>query len=209
MKIKSPIFLKRGLTLVEVIVVIGIIGLLTSIIYVAVSEARANARDKQRMTEIKQLELLMKQYFEVYGEYPPEWGANDTGPDSDDYSGPGDGTNGGNFGLICANCPAKDRPINQLIESSLGKKFEDPRHNYVANGNYYYYDGNHLCAGRRNQAILIAAMETDAFVNIDEIGAYCDDGNPPAFEIGPDFGGEGVFNGAGKFHIIILGQGRN
>lgn len=62
---------------------IAIIGILTSVILFSVSEARANARDKQRLVDLKQLELALALYYEVNGRYPAQGcGAVDrwTGP---------------------------------------------------------------------------------------------------------------------------------
>jgi prepilin-type N-terminal cleavage/methylation domain-containing protein len=61
---------KQGFTLAELIVVIGIIGLLAGIILTSISQARANSRDKNQKSEIKQLQLALGLYREANGSYP-------------------------------------------------------------------------------------------------------------------------------------------
>ena len=60
----------RGFTLIEILVVIGIIGLLTAIMTVSFSEVRKQSRDKSRMVGLKQLELALELYREANGQYP-------------------------------------------------------------------------------------------------------------------------------------------
>ncbi len=48
---------QRGFTLVELLVVIAVIGILVSIVFLGLSEARAKSRDKARVSDLKQLEL--------------------------------------------------------------------------------------------------------------------------------------------------------
>lgn len=59
-----------GFTLVELMVVIGIIGILASIVYASFGNARASARDDIRKTDIKNLELAIKLYKAQNGRYP-------------------------------------------------------------------------------------------------------------------------------------------
>ncbi len=60
----------RGFTLIEMLVVVGMITLLASIVLFSVSEARANARDKARISDLKQYELAFRLYVERYGTLP-------------------------------------------------------------------------------------------------------------------------------------------
>jgi len=62
--------LKKGFTLVEMLVVLGIIGLLSSITIVSISSARATSRDKVRIVDISQLELSFRLLLESNGSYP-------------------------------------------------------------------------------------------------------------------------------------------
>lgn len=63
-----------GFTLIELLVVISIIGILSSIVLASLNRARSRARDTQRITGIKQIQLALELYFDGAGNsnYPPE-----------------------------------------------------------------------------------------------------------------------------------------
>ncbi|MBI2049275.1 MAG: type II secretion system protein [Parcubacteria group bacterium] len=48
-----------GFTLIELLIVVAIIGILSSVIFVTVSNTRPRARDVQRIAEVKQLQLAL------------------------------------------------------------------------------------------------------------------------------------------------------
>ena len=60
----------RGFTLIEMLVVIAIIAILTGIILVSISGARAKARDGKRISDVSQIQLALEQYFDRCGQYP-------------------------------------------------------------------------------------------------------------------------------------------
>lgn len=67
MKVSS---LYRGFTLIEVLVVIAIIGLLSSVLYANFNDARKDARNKSLQAELKEVQLALELYKSQNGEYP-------------------------------------------------------------------------------------------------------------------------------------------
>jgi type II secretion system protein G len=71
--------MKRGFTLVELMVVIAIIGILASIVIGSVSNAKASARDIKRVSDIKIIQTALTSYFNDNNHYPCQIYANPTG----------------------------------------------------------------------------------------------------------------------------------
>lgn len=61
---------KSGFTIIEVIVVIAIIGILTTIGIIAFNKYRTDARDSQRKAQITVISQALEKYFNANGEYP-------------------------------------------------------------------------------------------------------------------------------------------
>ena len=61
---------RRGFTLIELLVVIAIIGLLSTIISVAMGNARLKARDAKRMSDLKQIQTALELYYTDQNGYP-------------------------------------------------------------------------------------------------------------------------------------------
>ncbi len=53
--------MKKGFTLIELLVVISIISLLSSIVFSSLQDARARARDAQRISDMKQYQVAIEQ----------------------------------------------------------------------------------------------------------------------------------------------------
>jgi len=72
--------LRRGFSLIELMVVISIIGLLASIVLVAVGMAKERARDAARLQELHQLDLAIQLYISDHPHAP--YLGKGSGPDS-------------------------------------------------------------------------------------------------------------------------------
>lgn len=62
---------KRGFTIIELIVVIAIIAVLSSIVMVGVNNFRAKARDARRVSDLRNIRKALEMYFVDNGFYPP------------------------------------------------------------------------------------------------------------------------------------------
>lgn len=70
-----------GFTIIELLVVISIIGLLSSVVLASLQSARAKARDAQRIQAMNELRKALFLYYDANGEYPvPLSGAACTNP---------------------------------------------------------------------------------------------------------------------------------
>lgn len=62
---------QNGFTLVEILVVIAIIALMSSILYGTFDSARQQTRTKALQTELKEMQLALEVYKAQYDRYPP------------------------------------------------------------------------------------------------------------------------------------------
>lgn len=62
--------LRRGFTIVEVIIVIAIIGVISSILMISADKPRANARMAQRLSDLRAVATALELYRQDNGSYP-------------------------------------------------------------------------------------------------------------------------------------------
>jgi prepilin-type N-terminal cleavage/methylation domain-containing protein len=61
---------QKGFTLIELLVVIAIIGLLASVVLLALGTARSKARDAKRLSDLRQIGTAMDLYYSSCNSYP-------------------------------------------------------------------------------------------------------------------------------------------
>ncbi len=62
--------MKKGFTLIELMVVIAIIAILSAIALPSIDKIRARSRDSKRVAELSQIRLALEHYFNVNNKYP-------------------------------------------------------------------------------------------------------------------------------------------
>ncbi len=62
--------MKQGFTLVEMLIVVGIIGLLASLIFFGLGEQRGVARDATRIADLRTVQQALELYYQVNQRYP-------------------------------------------------------------------------------------------------------------------------------------------
>ncbi len=113
MKLKQKAF-----TLIELLIVIAIIGLLASIVLVALNNARAKARDAFRKSSLKELQSALELYYNDNNAYPSTGGG-----------WPGESSNHGSHGYTGAN-----GYVPNLAPQYISQLPSDPLKNAVVNG---------------------------------------------------------------------------
>ncbi len=71
--IRKLLFRKQqGFTLVEILIVVSIIALLSSVLFASFSQARAKARDSKRVQDLLEVQKALELYRAKNGIYPPD-----------------------------------------------------------------------------------------------------------------------------------------
>jgi general secretion pathway protein G len=105
--------MKKGFTIIEIMVVIAIIAILSTIIYANVNEGRKKARDAIRIHDIQTIAKSIDSYFVENNNFPPSFSAalssaiNNTNPTWDQFSS-----------LIGLNPPLHDPREKELFNDS-------------------------------------------------------------------------------------------
>ncbi len=119
-KIKKP---QAGFTLVELIVVMSVIGILSSIVYANFGSARAASRDDVRKASLKEVQLALELYKAQNGVYPAQ------GCTSSPWAGPGPHSSWG--------CTSENY-IAGLVPDFIASLPKDPISEYDLNNGFIY-----------------------------------------------------------------------
>lgn len=78
---------KTGLTMIEILIVLGIIALLVGLLLPAVSVVRKMAKETKQKAQLSTIELALAAFKNDYGDYPPSGGLDYNSNNSLDYCG--------------------------------------------------------------------------------------------------------------------------
>ena len=112
---KLYVSMQKGFTLIEIMVVIAIVGVLTTIVAGNFTTTQLKARDTQRKNDLSQLQRALESYVNDHGSYPPSSAGELSG-----YSWGGDfsDSNGNVYMIKLPNDP-KAPTIQYLYETNI------------------------------------------------------------------------------------------
>ncbi len=104
---------EKGFTLVELLVVISIIGLLSTLAVVALGSARERARDAKRIADVKQIQTALELFYNDNNAYPEEPTAITLGEGTDPVTLTSDGFIAGGSEVYMQTVPAPPYPDDE------------------------------------------------------------------------------------------------
>lgn len=165
----------KGFSLIEILVVISIITILAGFAFFALLQTRAQARDTVRINTLREIATALELYAVEYGTFPLCDGGLIISPGFPFYR---------NLGADPAamGCPDYDRIVS-FFERHFNEAPADPKGRYgLDNDRYYVVYDYHWCGfsdGQRIQHIIWTTLETDSYMNRDEVcPAILPNGNP-------------------------------
>ena len=140
---------KKGFTLVELLIVVAVIAILASLILANYFEARKQARDERRVIDIEQLQLALRLYVEQYGQQI-------------------DCEGGVIFDGVSSNTRINTKSVNTCVDATnilnfIAKNMKDIPQDPLGPGSndyYYYFDNNHTCNGVAVPIIFAVNLES-------------------------------------------------
>ena len=103
---------RAGFTLIEMLVVIAIIGLLSSAVLVGLNDARLRARDARRISDIRQIQNGLEGYYSGSISYPRNVYESVNGLPMDPLGGQYAYIRRSSQGYVLGACLERDRPAN-------------------------------------------------------------------------------------------------
>lgn len=88
---------RQGFTLIEILIVVTIIGLLSSVVIVGLAPAQRRGRDARRLSDLKQVQSALELYYNKCGRYPGDSACAGTNPS--DWGGLTTALKGANIGV--------------------------------------------------------------------------------------------------------------
>lgn len=147
----------------ELLVVVALIGILSSVVYVSYNTLKVRARDNQRIADLNNINLAVKMYMQFNGEKPPYYNYNPSG-----FAW---------FGQVNGTCPALGNLSSKLMPDYMSRVPEDPKSPGVSGNpcawqdDYWYYyaarrrfDGTRLVSGGIYDYAICANMERPSIV---------------------------------------------
>lgn len=131
---------ERGMTLVEIVLVVAIIATLSVAVFANLGDARKKPRDAKRMSDLGQIELALRLHKDVYEGYP-----NTAEFDA--------GVSIGIGGSI-------DTVLQPYLPTIFKDSMQDSDSNYG-----YFYDSNYDCSGVPKKVLYAKSMELSASSN--------------------------------------------
>jgi general secretion pathway protein G len=167
--------LKKGFTLVELLIVMVILGILTTIVASSFSSSQEKARDTRRKSDLAAVAKAIEVYFNDKGEYPPSNGGNiDTFSWGDEFSDangtiymiklPEEKTSARSYYYLTEGGQNQTYAIFTRLENDLDK---DIPINPIGEA-YQYYQGTNCGAGFSgcNYAISSSNTTPDSFATV-------------------------------------------
>ncbi len=143
---------KKGFTVPEMMIVIGIISIFAAIVFTGYSKYRERARDAVREVDIERLAVTMRLYIEQYGS---------------DMDCEGGLKIDGNMTVVSYGGGPQDCDDGAQILQFIANEHNGIPHDPLGPGNldyYYYFDNWHQCAagGASNAAAMLFAVNLES-----------------------------------------------